>query len=185
MDLPKPVLQAYKTHFLDLRSKTGGSLRSVLTSFGELNDELWLVLNRVVDWRERYCDSLLEPDRFIAAYSGVRADAQNGGFHQYFANSAGDFWPNLLKLLQLGGDRDGEAHFRKVLAHFPNSSPAVERTERELQLEELDGTANGGEFSDPFESLDEQYYDCLYPTDETLFAALMAMDDVDFIPDPE
>ncbi|MCR9197662.1 MAG: DMP19 family protein [Planctomycetaceae bacterium] len=168
-----------------MRATSGGSLHSVLSSFSELNDELWLILNRVVDWRERYCDSLLEADRLIAACSGARADVQNGGFHQYFANSSGDFWPDLLKLLQLSRDAAGEAHFREVLAHFPNSAPAIDREERELQLEQLDGTAKGEDFFDPFEALDQRYYDRLYPTDETLFAALKAMDDVEFIPNPD
>lgn len=133
-----------------------------------------------MDWRVRYCDELLEPDRMIAAYSGVRSDVQNGGYHQY---SSGDLWRDLLRLLELGGDSEGEAHFRKVLTCFPDSSPAMNRDQRELQLDDLHDASSEGEFTDPFEELDAQYDEYFYPNKETLFKALRARDNVeDFIP---
>ena len=108
-----------------------------------------------------------------------------GGFHQFFANSASDFWPDLLRLLVLGGDERGESHFRRTLSFFPASSPSINRDERESQLAEIDGT-DRGEFESPFGALDSEYYStCFYPSDDTLFLALKSIDDVEFVPDPE
>jgi hypothetical protein len=184
MDLPESVLQSYRKHFRDTRETVGSSLHAVLDHHGKLDDELWHLLNRIADWRSRVGATLLEPDRFVLAYWGVRSDAQNGGFHQYFLNSSGDLWPDLLRLLELGGDQLAESHFRRVLSYFPSSSPSMDREQRTAQLAAIDGS-DQSDFLNPFDTLDSEYYtECMYPDDETLFRALKALDDVDFVPDP-
>ncbi len=93
--------------------------------------------------------------------------------------SSGDEWPDLLRLLALGGDNRGEAHFRRVLCAFPDSQPSKDRDKRNQELDALDEL-------DPnyFDSLDSEYYDeCFYPEDETLFNALSKLSNVDFVPD--
>jgi hypothetical protein len=185
MDLPEPVLQSYRQQFQDVRTSIGSTLHAVLDYHGRFDDNLWLLMNRIVDWRGRYCSTLLEPDRFVSAFWGVRTDAQNGGFHQYFENSAGDLWPDLLRLLVLGGDKRGESHFRRVLSIFPTSSPSADREERCAQLASIDGS-DRGDFADPFEALDSEYYStCFYPEDDTLFGALKSLEDVEFVPDSD
>ena len=176
MNLPEQVLQLYRKHFHDVRTTIGPDLHAILRHHGKLDKELWHLLNRVVDWRHRYASSLLEPDRFISAFWGVRCDAQNGGFHQYFSNSSGDEWPDLLRLLTLGGDSRGETHFRRVLLAFPDSQPSTDRDKRNQQLDEID--------SDYFDSLNSEYYtECFYPEDEMLFLALSTLSNVEFVPD--
>lgn len=185
MNLPEPVLQAYKKRFRDLRDTIGPSLHSVLDHFGELNDDLWLVLNRVVDWRERSAGLLLEPDRLIAAFLGSSNGCSKRRVPPVFCELLGDFWPDVLRLLELGEDTRGESHFRKILACFPKSTPAADRDTRELQLTDLDGTGNGSDFVNPLEELDEHYADCLYPAEPTLFKALRAIEDQRSVPDPD
>ncbi len=185
MDLPEPVLHSYRQHFREIRATVGSSLHAVLRDREDMDDHLWHLLNRIVDWRGRYCESLLEPDRFIAAFWGVRCDAQNGGFHQYFANSAGDLWPDLLRMLVLGDDKNGESHYRRVLSFFPDSTPSVDRDERDAQLAAIDGSLTG-DFASPYAELDLEYCSTyLYPDDNTLFGALSSLNDVDFVPDPD
>ena len=77
MGLPEPILQSYRQHFRDVRTSAGSTLHAVLDHHGILDDRLWHLLNQIVDWRIRYSTTLLEPDRFICAFWGVRTDAQN------------------------------------------------------------------------------------------------------------
>lgn len=185
MILPEPVLRSYQQHFRVVRATVGSTLHTVLDHHGKLDDDLWHLLNRIVDWRSRDGTTLLEPDRLVVAYWGVRSDVQNGGFHQYFANSSGDQWPDLLRLLELGGDDRGESHFRRALSYFPESSPSTDREERDAQLAAIDGSDQGG-FVNPFGALDSEYYtECFYPEEETLFRALKSLDDIEFVPDPD
>lgn len=184
MELPEPVLHLYHRHFRKIRETVGCRLHEVLDHSGSIDAELEHLLTRIVDWRGRYCESLLLPDRFVAAYWGVRTDAQNGGFHQFFANSAGDFWPDLLRMLELGRNDAALSHFQRVLAIFPDAKPELDRDLREEQLALLDGSRSGN-FLDPFADLNSEYYtDCFYPDENTLFVALRSLEDMDFIPDP-
>lgn len=185
MDLPEPVLRSYQKHFREIRGTVGYRLHEVLDHFGTFDEELEQLCARIVDWRQRYCDSLLLPDRFLAAFWSVRTDAQNGGFHQFFLNSDGDSWPDLLRLLELGQNEAALSHFRRVLAVFPDSKPEFARELREEQLALLDRSRSGN-FLDPFAALNAEYYtDCFYPDENTLFVALRSLENIDFIPDPD
>lgn len=168
MDLPEPVLHSYHKHFRKIRGTVGHRLHEVLDHFGTFDEELEQLCARIVDWRQRYCDSLLLPDRFLAAFWSVRTDAQNGGFHQFFLNSAGDSWPDLLRLLELGRNDAALSHFHRVLAIFPDSKPELDRDLREAQLAMLDDSRSGN-FIDPFAGLNSEYYtDCFYPDEYTV-----------------
>ena len=181
MELPPRVLQAYMDHFRKVRVEAGASLGAVLRHYGELDEALWLLLNRVVDWRNRSNEEPHVADRYITAFWGVRCDAQNGGFSQYFSNSAGDLWPDLLELLILGEDENGEKHFRKVLAFFPNSSPSTDRDTRIDQLNRIEATKENWD-----DQLNAEYYgDAFYPSDATLFRALNKLDDPEYVPAPD
>ncbi len=185
MELPEPTLHSYRQHFRKIRETVGCRLHEVLDHFGKFDEELEHLCARLVDWRQRYCGSLLQPDRFVAAFWAVRTDAQSGGLHQYFLNSAGDSWPDLLRLLERGRNDAALTHFHRVLAMFPDSKPELARELREEQLAMLDGSRSGS-FLDPFAGLNSDYYsNCFYPDENTLFVALRSLEDVDFIPDPD
>lgn len=181
MGLPPQVLQRYVDHFRKVRVEAGPSLSEVLRHYGESSDALWLLLNRVVDWRNRANDQLHVADRYVTAFWGVRCDAQNGGFSQYFSNSAGDFWPDLVELLVLGEDEVGEAHFRRMLAFFPNSSPSTDRDTRNEQLCRIESVDE--RWDAPFNA--EYYRDVFYPSDATLLRALNKLNDPEYVPDPD
>ena len=184
MHLPEAVLKSYRNSFRDVIAIAGPTLHDVLKHFGELNDDCWLLLNRITDWRHRYAVALLESDRMICSFWGVRCDVQNGGFHQYFVNSAGDYWPDLLRMLQLGSNDRGLNHFRRVLSAFPDSTPEIDRAARNEQLRILE-SVDADKIMDHFDRLDTEYYDCIYPENATLYTALLLLDDVEFVPDPD
>ncbi|MCC9600712.1 DMP19 family protein [Stieleria sp. JC731] len=182
MNLPETVLKSYQNHFDQVRATIGSNLHDVLRAHDGKNDELMHLLARVVDWRICMNESLTEPDRFVAAFSGLRTDVQNGGFHQYFLNSAGDLWSDLLRMLILGGDHDGESHFRRVLDLFPESSPSTHQDTRAEQLDQIDERYMKSSTS-PFDELNSEFYrSCFYPDEKTLIKALKSLDDIEFIP---
>ena len=77
-------------------------------------------------------------ERMIFAFTWLAREVQNGGFHQFFVNSAGDFWKDALNGLVAIGDQDGLALFRQALSIFPDSSPSEDRDTRLNQLDELE-----------------------------------------------
>jgi hypothetical protein len=74
----------------------------------------------------------------VFAFVWLAREVQNGGFHQYFSNSAGDFWKDVLNGLGAIGDEDGKRQFEHVLSIFPGSSLSEDRETRNVQLDELE-----------------------------------------------
>ncbi|PQO26794.1 DUF4375 domain-containing protein [Blastopirellula marina] len=178
MNLPPAVREAYVAHFRQIRADHGASLGAVLKHYGNLNDDLWLLLNRIVDWRQNLDIPPHAADRYVMASVGLRTDVQNGGFSQYFTNEAGNYWQDALAVLIGGDDAAGAAHFRRALAPFPNATPSVDQAERDAELGDI-------EDADPDwdNRLNAEYcQELCYPSDETLFAALQALEDPDFVP---
>src|SRR5882724_2004275 len=77
-------------------------------------------------------------ERMVFACKWMAIEVQNGGFDQYFFNSAGDFWKDILGGLQIIGDEQGLARFRDVLSIFPDASPSPDRYTRQGQLSALE-----------------------------------------------
>jgi hypothetical protein len=77
-------------------------------------------------------------ERMLFASTWMVIEVHNGGFHQYFFNSAGDFWKDVLGGLSAIGDEHGFSLFRRVLSIFPNESPSEDRFVRQKQLSELE-----------------------------------------------
>src|SRR5438105_1581463 len=61
-------------------------------------------------------------ERMVFAFTWLAREVQNGGFHQFFFNSAGDYWRDVLDGLVAIGDEQGISFFRRVLSIFPGSS---------------------------------------------------------------
>lgn len=184
--LPDNVLRLYSAHFAKVRATIGSSLHKLLDHYGEpkngeLDRKFWQLLDRLHDWRQRYCPKLLTTDRFVRAYWGVRGDVQSDGFEHYFEYSSGDTWADLLRLLELGGDEQACNHFRRALAVFPNSTPSLDQAERAKQLETLN--RQRPETSELLSKLDSEYYDAAYPSDDTLYRALRKLEDEEVVPD--
>jgi hypothetical protein len=184
--LPHNVLRIYSEHFAKVRATIGASLHQLLDHYGEPKDgaldaKFWHLLNRLHDWRQRYCPKLLNTDRFVRAYWSVRGDVQNGGFEHYLEYS-GDTWPDVLRVLELGEAEQACNHFRRVLALFPNSTPSLDQTERARQLQTLN-RERPAETSESLSKLASEYYDPLYPADDTLYRALRQLEDEEVVPD--
>jgi hypothetical protein len=82
-------------------------------------------------------------ERMVFAFTWMAIEVRNGGFHQYFFNSAGDFWKDVLDGLSAIGDEHGVNLFRRTLSIFPNASPFEHRSARQEQLSELEEKDEG------------------------------------------
>ena len=178
-DLPESVVATYEQHFLQVRERSGPGLCDLLVVHGAFTADLEQTMVRIADWRAHQSEELHTADRFVVAYFGVRTDVQNGGFSQFFENEAGNYWADLLQLLTNGNDAVGVDIFRSVLAIFPESAPALNRSVRSEQLELIEEL--NSEWDAPF---NEQYYERVFPTPETMFEALKHLDDTAYVPLP-
>ncbi len=72
---------------------------------------------------------------------GLEAEVNNGGFDQYFFNSAGDGAARALAGLQLIGAAKAADIVRRAMAVFGSDGPAPDREARWLQMDRLDDAA--------------------------------------------
>jgi len=114
-----------------------------------------LSYHQIDDWSEqlqaRRNDWTAE-ERRIDAMRWVENEVCNGGWTQYFFNSAGADWQDAL----VGFDEVGDTHraelLREATAKFP-TEPAADRDRRMQQLAELEA-----DHDNAFEDLDSRYY---------------------------
>jgi hypothetical protein len=92
-------------------------------------------------------------ERILLCVYWLYEEVGNGGFHQYFFNSAGDNALETLQALQTIGATAGVELFKKVLAMFPKEKPPTERTKRHPRLKEI-----WDERVATLLPLDEEYY---------------------------
>lgn len=81
----------------------------------------------------------------------LEAEINNGGFNQFFFNSAGNHTEEIIKaLVKIGAFRTAEI-VKKAASKFPGGMPSKDRDERQEALEEISPD------SDAFEELDEEF----------------------------
>jgi len=78
-----------------------------------------------------------ETEKLINAILDMESEVMNGGFHQYFLNSAGDQWQDVsIGLDKIGAIRTKEL-FKKSLTIFINSQPPIVWEERQKIVNNL------------------------------------------------
>ena len=115
-----------------LRATHGPTVHDILNTTTDAGtaDDRWTCFNSVIYLRTGRKQPFTDTEAMIAGFTALHADVENGGFHQYFTNSAGDYWRHVLQILVDGKDKKSEAKFRKLLAVFPASTPSEDRDER-------------------------------------------------------
>lgn len=111
--------------------------------------------HQIDDWSEQLearRDHLSDLERRIDAMRWVENEVCNGGWTQYFFNSAGAHWRDALAGFEEVGDTHRADILREAVATFP-TEPAAARDLRMQQLAELE-TDN----EDAFDNLDSRYF---------------------------
>jgi hypothetical protein len=112
-------------------------------------------------------------ERMVFAFTWLAHEVQNGGFHQYFFNSAGDFWKDVSEGLKSIGDEKGAALFQEAISIFPESTPSTDRFARQEQLSELDEKDEDRTWGH-FEEVTNQYFKTPFPNWEKVFGYIKA-----------
>ena len=107
-------------------------------------------------------------ERMVFSFTWLAREVQNGGFHQFFTNSAGDFWKDILHGLQVIGDDDGKTSFLEVLSIFQNSEPSQDRNDRLDELELLEDEDEEKVWSH-FREKTDQYFSAPFPNWQLVF----------------
>jgi hypothetical protein len=108
--------------------------------------EAWVAYERLS--REDAAQPTLA-DRRLLALGGLRTEVNNGGFHQYFFNSAGDLVTEALDAAEAAGADELASLIRRGLSLLNVSAPA-DQVARQSAL----GDIEPEEFAD----LDDDYY---------------------------
>jgi len=90
--------------------------------------------------------------RLLAAY-WVEAEVNNGGFDQYFFNSAGDNAEAALSGLKEMGADGAAALLERAMAVFPGGKPPADRFKRQEVMEQI-----AGQSKPVWEKCDSEFY---------------------------
>jgi hypothetical protein len=171
-EIPDDVIEMHRKEFETTRSNLGTTISEI---FAKGDTEGWeaveTALHYFISWKRWNNVPLTFTEGMIAGRLSLDGDVNNGGFHQYFFNSSGDHWQNVLQILIEGGDKDGERRFRDLLSIFPNSEPSADRGKRWKELEALERRDKVGMWAH-FDKHTDDFYEHRYPTDEAFQAAI-------------
>jgi len=97
-------------------------------------------------------ETSLSADQVVGLIEVLEGEVNNGGFHQYFYNSAGDRTEETIQALELVGAFAAADIVRRAAQKFPYGMPPKNRFERQdILLEAYPSPA-------PFRELDEEFY---------------------------
>lgn len=112
-----------------------------------------------------------DAEGMVIAFYGFNAEVNNGGMHQFFFNSSGDFWPYVLMILEEGNDDAGMRKFLNVISIFPDSRPSTRRIKRWRQLEAIE-VADPAKAEAHFDRASSEYYESPYPSDVAFWSVV-------------
>src|SRR6266850_1475908 len=153
----------------EVRTKCGRTIEEILAKAPE--HDLYKILGAVevlVSSKIYQKQPTTLGERMVFACKWMAIEVQNGGFDQYFFNSAGDFWKDVLDGLQIIGDEQGLARFCEVLSVFPDASPSPDRYARQDQLSALE-EQDEKRFSKHFEKVSRKFWHEPFPTWELVY----------------
>jgi hypothetical protein len=103
---------------------------------------------------------LTEPERVFLRVWSLEGEVNNGGFAQYFENSAGDYAAGTPDALRSVGAADMAALIEQAMQPFGPSGPPADRAARAKAMETL--PPSGREL---WSQLDDQFYKLASPED--------------------
>lgn len=111
----------------------------------------WESLDNPHDTTE-FTETLLSADEVLSLIDALEGEVSNGGFHQYFYNSAGDRTAETIQALELVGAFAVADIVRRAAQKFPYGIPPKNRFARQdILLEAYPSAA-------PFRELEEEFY---------------------------
>ncbi len=97
-------------------------------------------------------ENQLSTDEVLSLIDALEGEVNNGGFHQYFYNSAGDRTAETIQALEIIGALAMADIVKRAAQKFPNGMPPMNRSDRQNVL--LQSYPNATQFR----ALDEEFY---------------------------
>ena len=127
------------------KSSTSDVLKEYSTAIEEVlaqpkGSEIIFALQQKIDqkWARDGLASLTAAEKVFLCVDGIETEVNNGGFHQYFFNSAGDFALDVPAAFRaISANHTGEIVSR-ACSVFPISQPPRNRQERQQLLDRID-----------------------------------------------
>lgn len=167
------VWDYHRKEMAQIHARLGRAPKEILAKQGTVERHtLFDALQTLCSWKSLNNEPLTELEQFIVVSTGLGMEVNNGGFHQYFFNSAADDWDIMLEGIRKAGDEDGVKRFEAVLGRFPNGRPSRIRSERWKQLDSF-GEAQYKLF-DPDTTA---FYDAPFPDWEKIWVYIAAHTD--------
>ncbi len=130
-------------------------------------------INTAISWKEWLSQPLEQVESAFQGVYGLYLEVNNGGFHQFFFNSTGKYWPHILWAMHEAGDTTGVERFTEVMSIFPHGQPALLRSERWRQMESMERWPwRKKKTRTHFDRHDKRFYDEPFP-DRELFWQLL------------
>ena len=146
---------------LNARRRNGENLHFV--DFSHLDDQAYEIFRAALDTvfdegngRDEHVERLSEECRLVYLLRCFNGEIYNGGFDQFFTNSAGNYSIEVLKGLEIIGASHAHALLGRAMRWFPNGSPAADRKVRWQQYEAF---GERDDFQREMDELDSAYYD--------------------------
>ena len=146
-------------------STPGGNAGGVVTGTPLLADGAAVDLFKVSEavWAREAkhgFDGLTEPEKAFLRVWNLEAEVNNGGFAQYFENSAGDYAVGTPDALRSVGAPEMAALAERAMQPFGASGPAADRDARTRAIQALPASAR-----ELWNQLDDEFYKLASPED--------------------
>jgi len=102
--------------------------------------ELDSKLNEISDYGDNL-DVLSDAEKVVLFVENLEREVNNGGFHQFFWNSSGDYANETLNALKLIGANKTAEIVSRVYAEWPDSKIPSDRTSRQNILDKIEEKA--------------------------------------------
>ncbi len=158
----------FRLEFEQIRKKFGTTYQEIIAHLSQKDSyDACQALLTAISWKIYQHEPMTPIELGLMGVYGLNTEVNNGGFHQYFFNSAGDDWPFVLWMLEEAQDKPGFQRFKQVLSIFPGGHPATIRKQRWRQLEELEKWPWRSWLSERhFDKHSKSYYAEQYPKNE-------------------
>jgi len=114
-------------------------------------------------------DSLSIPEQVLHHVYWLESEVNNGGFHQYFYNSSGDYALDTPGALDQIGAHHTAKLLRRAIELFPGGPPPRDLQQRREQLDSLSEAARA-----KLEKLDSEFYEYHDPLEELQVKYMLA-----------
>src|SRR5690349_2871016 len=106
----------FRKEFDSIRREIGTTFAEMFAHEAEVGrDRVHRAINTAISWKLWLRQPLEQIESAYQGVYGLHLEVNNGGFHQFFFNSTGKYWPHILWAMHEANDTEGVKRFTEVL----------------------------------------------------------------------